>query len=89
MTNESKTDLTRTSDFEHEDNIGTRNPFKAFWIFLQQVLNELRKVVTPTGKELAGYTVVVLFFVVFMMALVFGMDFVFGNVARALFDANQ
>ena len=88
MTTDPKTDLTRTSDFEHEDNIGTRNPFQATWIFLQQVFNELRKVVTPTGRELANYTVVVVLFVIVMMAIVFGMDFLFGNIARTVFTAS-
>ena len=47
-------------------------------LFIQQVIAELKKVVTPTRKELINYTVVVLAFVVIMMALVWGVDQLFG-----------
>ena len=43
-------------------------------LFFQQVIAELRKVVTPTRRELLNYTIVVLVFVVIMMALVWGLD---------------
>ena len=81
------TDPTR-GDFAQESTIGTKNPFKACWIFLQQVFTELRKVVTPTGREMVTYTIAVVAFVVFMILLVFGMDFVFGSLTRALFTAH-
>ena len=54
-----------------------RSPFARLALFIRQVFNELRKVVTPTRKELVSYTLVVLVFVVIMMALVSGLDFVF------------
>lgn len=47
-------------------------------LFIQQVIAELKKVVTPTRKELINYTAVVLAFVVIMMAFVWGLDQVFG-----------
>ena len=47
-------------------------------LFFRQVWSELRKVVTPTRKELFSYTGVVLVFVVIMMALVSLLDWVFG-----------
>ena len=64
-----------------------RGPFARVSLFLRQVVNELRKVVTPTRRELFSYTGVVLVFVVIMMALVYGLDqlfalgvtWVFGN----------
>ena len=47
--------------------------------FLRQVIGELKKVVTPTRKELINYTAVVLVFVVIMMALVTVLDLGFGK----------
>lgn len=86
MTLHPDTDPAR-GDFEADGTIGTKNPFKALWIFLQQVVGELRKVVTPTGRELVTYTITVIVFVVIMIALVFGMDFVFGSLSRVVFTA--
>ena len=43
-------------------------------LFIQQVIAELKKVTTPTRKELINFTLVVLGFVVVMMALVWVMD---------------
>jgi preprotein translocase subunit SecE len=66
-----------------------RGPLGRFSLFIRQVLAELRKVVTPTRKELVTFTLVVLVFVVIMMAIVGGLDwlnalvvnFVFGDPA--------
>lgn len=55
-----------------------RNPFGRIALFLRQVINELKKVVTPTRRELINYTGVVLAFVIIMMALVSGLDLLFG-----------
>ena len=55
-----------------------RGPFARISLFMRQVVNELSKVVTPTRKELFTYTGVVLVFVIIVMALVSGLDFVFG-----------
>ncbi|MCL2795989.1 MAG: preprotein translocase subunit SecE [Microbacteriaceae bacterium] len=55
-----------------------RNPFARIALFIRQVIGELRKVVTPTRGELLSYTGVVLVFVIIMMALVFGLDQLFG-----------
>ena len=62
-----------------------RNPISRLMIFFRQVGGELRKVVTPTRKELISYTVVVLVFVVIMMALVSGLDFLFSWAAVFVF----
>jgi len=56
-----------------------RSAKKTSWIgkimlFIQQVIAELKKVTTPTRKELINYTLVVLGFVVVMMGLVWLMD---------------
>ncbi|CAM2872881.1 preprotein translocase subunit SecE [Saccharomonospora xinjiangensis] len=45
--------------------------------FIREVWGELRKVIWPTRKQMVTYTTVVLFFLVFMVALVAGLDFVF------------
>jgi preprotein translocase subunit SecE len=62
-----------------------RNPFARFALFIRQVFNELKKVVTPTRKELFGYTGVVLVFVAIMMALVAGLDTVFALLVNWVF----
>ncbi|MEJ1154980.1 MULTISPECIES: preprotein translocase subunit SecE [Microbacterium] len=68
---------------------GTRekkpNVFARFALFIRQVFAELRKVVTPTRQELLKYTAVVLGFVVVMMAIVYGLDFVFVLMAQYVF----
>ncbi|MDH6181966.1 preprotein translocase subunit SecE [Microbacteriaceae bacterium SG_E_30_P1] len=64
-----------------------RGPFGRMALFIRQVFAELRKVVTPTRRELINFTLVVLVFVVIMMAIVYGFDqlssfivtFVFGD----------
>ncbi|CAN5144069.1 preprotein translocase subunit SecE [soil metagenome] len=67
------------------DRAAKRNPFSRLVLFIKQVLAELKKVVTPTRKELVSYTLVVLVFVVIMMALVSGLDFVFSWLAVFVF----
>jgi preprotein translocase, SecE subunit, bacterial len=52
--------------------------FARVMVFFRQVIDELRKVVTPTRSELVNYTLVVLVFVLIMMALITGFDLVFG-----------
>ena len=49
------------------------------------IIAELKKVTTPTKKELANYVAVVLVFVVFMMLLIFGLDYLFGQAAFWIF----
>jgi len=48
--------------------------FDAISLFVRQILDELRKVVRPTGPELVQYTSVVIVFVLVIMALVSGLD---------------
>lgn len=62
-----------------------RGPFARLSLFIKQVMAELRKVVTPTRKELLNYTGVVLVFVAIMMALVSGFDWVFALLVAYLF----
>ena len=68
-----------------KESAGKRNPFSRLALFVRQVIGELKKVVTPTRKELINYVLVVLVFVVIMMALVSGMDYIFGWGVVAVF----
>jgi preprotein translocase subunit SecE len=47
-------------------------------LFYRQVVNELRKVIWPTRKDLITYTTVVLVFVLIMVAIVYGLDAALG-----------
>jgi preprotein translocase subunit SecE len=62
-----------------------RSPFARLRLFLRQVFGELRKVVTPTRRELFSYTGVVLVFVIIMMALVYGLDYGFSALVNWVF----
>ncbi|KQO96819.1 preprotein translocase subunit SecE [Leifsonia sp. Leaf264] len=71
------------------DRDSKRGPFARMALFVRQVIGELKKVVTPTRKELFSYTGVVLVFVVIMMALVFALDWVFALVVAYVFGTPQ
>lgn len=53
--------------------------------FIREVIEELRKVVVPTRREMVGYTVTVLGFVFVMILIVFGLDIAFGWLAHQIF----
>jgi preprotein translocase subunit SecE len=53
--------------------------------FMREVVIELRKVVTPTRKELISYTSVVLVFVIIMMAIISSLDIVIGILMGFVF----
>ncbi|MEJ7649415.1 MAG: preprotein translocase subunit SecE [Nakamurella sp.] len=61
------------------------NVFQRLGRFLREVVAELRKVIWPHRKQLITYTTVVLVFVVFMTALVFGLDALFARGVLAVF----
>jgi preprotein translocase subunit SecE len=67
------------------DRAERRNPFARMALFIRQVLTELSKVVRPTRRELLSYTGVVIVFVVIMMAIIYGLDFVFATVVAWVF----
>jgi preprotein translocase subunit SecE len=67
------------------DRAARRNPFSRIALFIRQVIAELKKVVTPTRRELFSFTVVVLVFVIIMMTLVWAMDQVFGWLVLYVF----
>ncbi len=54
-------------------------------LFIRQIIAELRKVVTPTRKELAKFTSVVFVFVLIVIGIVYGLDFVFSWLAQQVF----
>ncbi|MEE0940711.1 MAG: preprotein translocase subunit SecE [Bifidobacteriaceae bacterium] len=56
------------------------NFFMRIGLFIKQIFAEMRKVVTPTGKELLGWTTAVFVFVLFLMFFVTGMDFGIGKL---------
>ncbi len=56
--------------------------------FLREVRAEMRKVAWPTRDETVKYSVVVLIAVVFLTALIFGLDFVFGEGVLKLLNAD-
>ena len=56
-------------------------------LFFRQVIAELRKVIWPSRNQLVTYTLVVLVFVSFMVALVALLDFLVGQGVNALFGA--
>ncbi|WP_214402139.1 preprotein translocase subunit SecE [Pseudonocardia lacus] len=53
--------------------------------FMREVVAELRKVIWPSRKQLVTYTIVVLVFVSFMVALVWLLDLVFAQGVQYLF----
>ena len=57
-------------------------------LFYRQVVAELRKVVWPTQEQLVTYFFVVMAFVVFMMALIAGLDLGFGKVIFWVFNGS-
>ena len=61
------------------------NIFARIIIFIRQVFAELRKVVTPTRKELVKFTLVVLVFVLIVMGIVYGLDALFAWLTHMVF----
>ena len=57
---------------------GRGNPFSGL-NFLREVIAELRKVIWPNRKQMVTYTSVVLVFLVFMVALIGGVDLAFSR----------
>ncbi|MBO0980489.1 preprotein translocase subunit SecE [Microbacterium sp. SD291] len=62
-----------------------RGFFASIALFFRQVIAELRKVVTPTRKELVKFTAVVLVFVLIVMGIVYGLDTLFAWLTHVVF----
>ena len=73
LPDENKSDLVSS---DHADN--PKGLVARVMLFLRQVVDELRKVVTPTRSELVNYTLVVLVFVVIVMGIITFLDLLFG-----------
>ena len=54
--------------------------------FVKEVRGELRKVAWPTRTEIVNYSIIVLFAVVILTALIAGLDTVFGEFVLKLFN---
>ncbi|MBA0045866.1 preprotein translocase subunit SecE [Mycobacterium sp. NPDC050853] len=63
----------------------SRNPLVQLWVFLKQVVAELRKVIWPNRKQMVSYTSVVLVFLVFMVALIGAIDLGLGRLVMLVF----
>jgi preprotein translocase subunit SecE len=63
----------------------TQSPPARLMRFLREVVAELRKVIWPSRKDLVTYTIVVLVFVSFMVALVALLDLAFAKGVFAVF----
>jgi preprotein translocase subunit SecE len=63
----------------------SRNPIAYVWNYLQQVVAELRKVIWPNRKQMVSYTIVVLVFLAFMVALIGGVDLGIGKLVMWVF----
>lgn len=63
----------------------SRNPFIKLWVFLTQVVSELKKVIWPTRKQLIQYTIIVLIFVIIMVAFISALDLAFAKAVLWLF----
>lgn len=61
------------------------NIFMRIGLFIKQIIGELRKVVTPTSKELFFWSLAVFIFVLLLMALVTGMDYGLGKLTLWIF----
>lgn len=61
------------------------NIFMRIGLFIKQIFDELRKVVTPTSKSLFGWSFAVFVFVIFLMILVTVMDYGLGKLVLKLF----
>ncbi|MFT4126911.1 MAG: preprotein translocase subunit SecE [Gordonia sp. (in: high G+C Gram-positive bacteria)] len=63
----------------------SRNPLVRIWVFLQQVVAELKKVIWPDRREMITYTIVVLVFVIVVTAFISGVDLGFAKGVLWLF----
>jgi preprotein translocase subunit SecE len=63
----------------------SRNPITFVVTYLKQVIAELRKVIWPNRKQMVSYTSVVLVFLVFMVALIGGVDFGLAKLVTLVF----
>ena len=63
----------------------SRNPIAFVVQFLKEVVDELRKVIWPSRKQMVSYTMVVLAFLVFMVTLIGLVDFGLARLVMLVF----
>jgi preprotein translocase subunit SecE len=61
------------------------NPLAFVWNYLKQVVAELRKVIWPNRNQMVNYTIVVLVFLAFMVALIGGVDLGLAKLVTLVF----
>ena len=61
------------------------NVFMRIGLFIKQIIDELRKVVTPTRKQLFYWSLAVFIFVALLMVFVTAMDFGLGKLSFLIF----
>jgi preprotein translocase subunit SecE len=62
-----------------------KNIFARTGLFYRQIIAELRKVVWPSRNDLTTYTTTVIVFVLVIMAIVYGLDTGFAELAKLVF----
>ena len=80
-----KTRATRKRDEAGAEKQKKRGLFARMWLFLTQVVAEMRKVTYPTRSETWTYFVVVVVFVTAIMAFTGLLDFGFGKLSALIF----
>ncbi|PAU67729.1 preprotein translocase subunit SecE [Bifidobacterium criceti] len=75
--------MAKTTD--HGEVVVKPNVFMRIGLFIKQIIDELRKVVTPTRKQLFYWSLASFIFVVLLMVLVTLMDTGLGKLAFLIF----
>ncbi|MFT3661197.1 MAG: preprotein translocase subunit SecE [Gordonia sp. (in: high G+C Gram-positive bacteria)] len=68
-----------------ESGSASKNPFVRIWVFLTQVVGELKKVIWPTRREMVVYGIGVLVFVALVTAVITGLDVGFAKLMLLVF----
>jgi preprotein translocase subunit SecE len=76
---------TRGSAAERRGRSGPKKARTTPALFFRQVVAELRRVIWPTRRELITYTSVALVFVLVMVAIVTGLDYVLTRAVLKVF----
>ena len=61
------------------------DPFRPIGRFCRQIVDELRKTVTPAAREWLAWSIAAFVFVILLMILVTGMDFGLGKLTLMVF----
>jgi preprotein translocase subunit SecE len=62
------------------------NVIKRLILFVSQIIEELKRVVYPTWKEVKTYSVVVVVFLIIVMAFISAIDATGGKLIMVLFE---